>query len=231
MATKIPKATSDAGIGLQSLNALDDNIDELKEGLADEHTFSVVPIGGATTAGRRTYEGADRPGEGASRDISSPITYGAHSHPLIPRGIAYVGAVPTNPNTAPVALLWAEGCVGTMQVTGTGSYFFPIAGLANIWAHVTAYGAGGVTEPTIIKAVPTTMAGVVGVGVFTSQVADAAGVPYLNPVDVGFYLRVYGDTVLNAPWDPSAGALPFTEFESLPRRGRRVIPWHGFVRV
>lgn len=191
--TKQPKLCQDAPAGVETFNRLNDNLDSLKTDFELEHL---------------SLDAADQPGESGPPaggvDGDDPISAGAgaHDHPLIPRGFAYVRQVTTDPtliSTYGVGLANSFGCLQLMTVLDVGVYFFPISGLSRAWGHATIHPEqvnpilAGIAQQIRVQPSDPTGTGATGLVVRTLRLQENdSGEDELLPFHTGFNLVAYG---------------------------------------
>lgn len=192
--TKVPKACTDAGVGLQSLNALSSNSASLKAELEVEHSpeQSLLP---AAQAAQGAFEGLPQFAGIASVDAS--FGAGAHDDIHVARGTAVVLQTSTDPSLVTafgVKLSSVSGALQSIQVISTGVYFFPMDGWAEVWGKATARmevltGSGIGLVPVDARVYPD-VSGLV-VRTFRLQNPDAVN-DIMYPFHTGFYLVAFG---------------------------------------
>lgn len=187
--TKLQKPTTDSPVGFQTINTFVSNVESFKTDFEKEHAPDrlIAPVPGSLSI----FE--NFPQDAASILVSEG---GAHDSPLIPRGAAAVVATSADVfdiSTYDVSLVKAHGALTTMQVLGTGVYFFPMDGFAEVWGRATPRSQTGSTFawrfPVDAKVQPD-VSGLL-VRTFRLQNPDAVN-DIMYPFHTGFFLVAYG---------------------------------------
>ncbi|MBK7858405.1 MAG: hypothetical protein IPJ65_07235 [Archangiaceae bacterium] len=185
-----PKWCQDGPATFQQLNALGANLESLKTDLGLEH--SPLDEGSGPSIGITLGNPNFTPPTSIDGQFDVGATPGVHESPLIARGAAYVAQYIGAGGVVSVQLYSAWGSVQTMQVLGTGVYFFPVSGFGKLWGKATPWG-NAVTPALDARVSPGSGAGVSGLAVRTSmQQLNGDGELELLPYHTGFHLLCFG---------------------------------------
>lgn len=232
---KKPKLCQDAPAGLQHLNGLNDNLDSFKTDFELEHApLSAASQFPSANVGHNNFEPPLSPLGG---EVTLVAASGAHEHPLVPRGMAFVGQVtslgdPTVISSYGVQLVAAAGCLQTLEVLDTGVYFFAISGFAKVWGHGTVQSdlvsplLAGLAHDIKVQPGVQSSTGATGLVVRTFRLQEnGSSQDELLPFHTGFFLVAYGRRSITP--SPPAGVEPLRRsrfrrgpLRRFPSRGR-----------
>jgi hypothetical protein len=180
--TRTQKACQDAPVGFRQVDALIDNLDDVKTRFEVQH-WKAANVATAVVG---------LPGHPPS---AYTLTPGRHDTPLVARGVAFVQGSVTN-FAFNAFLQYSTPLLTSMQHIDAGTYFFPITGYSKVWGkatHQQGLDSGG--GPGFARCVPSNVgySGGTGLFVYTYFVTSTGSAnDRLDLFDSGFYLVAYG---------------------------------------
>jgi hypothetical protein len=188
---KVQYPCQDAPFGVESVQQLSDNIDQIKTDMDVRH----VPLTVETRSfgGGETFFGNTSPAQ-----VSIRRPGGAHDYELIALGCARVDPPSTLGLITSINNFATDALKGLTKIS-KGVYYFPIDGYSSVWGFATPY-ADSTGEFQFPLVEPTYTNGACGLMVTTLQLGAIASPPttyipsgsFFGVADYGFTLFAFG---------------------------------------